>query len=844
MKKPLRLLIIEDSEDDALLLIRALKSGGYDPAYKRVETADAMRDALAGGPWDILISDYIMPRFGGLEALQLLKEAGLEIPFIIVSGKIGEDIAVEAMRSGAQDYIIKGNLSRLAPAVERELRDSEIRRKRKKAEEALRESKVKIHAIAAAATDAIVMMDGMGIISYWNPAAARIFGYPEEAVLGQPLVDLLVPRQYRQAFKSGLTKFLKSGKGPVIGNTIELLSLRKDGTEFPVEVSLSSVRVKKQWHAVGIIRDITERKRQEEELSRHRNNLEELVEERTVELKSANQKLEQEITDRKIAEKSLWTAITKVEEERAKSEAIIAAMGDGISIQDSNFKILYQNRIHKELLGGHVGEYCYHAYAELDKVCAGCHMEVAFREGTVHTVEKYVATSRKPAYLEITVSPLKDGNGGIVAGIEIVRDITGRKQMEHELREHRDHLDFLVKERTAELRNVNRDLRAEIMRRIQMEKDLIESQRFVRRITDATPNLLYLYDVIEDRIVYVNPLVDDLLGYSPDEVRKMGSTFYKTVLHPDDFEDYLGLRGRLSLAQEGDVTEHEYRMRTKGAEWRWFYSRDVVFKRTNDGLLKMILGIAVDITERKKTEDELRRSREQLRNLLAHAQSVREEERTRISREIHDELGQALTALKMDLSWIIKRMDPDHEILHKKAGDMSKLIDMNIQTVKRISSELRPGLLDVLGLAAALEWQIKEFQERTGIKCRLRVAPPDISPDREMSTTIFRIFQETLTNVARHANAAKVTVTLEKKAGTLLLQVKDDGRGITNRQISSPESIGLMGMKERAHFLGGEIRIKGAKNEGTRVTVAFPFPGNDTRIAKHRDDTLHRRNVR
>jgi PAS domain S-box-containing protein len=828
MKKPLRLLIIEDSEDDVLFLVRALKSGGYDPIYERVETAGAMKAALARSKWDILVADYIMPRFSGLEALQILKGTGLDMPFIIVSGKIGEDIAVEAMRSGARDYIIKGNLSRLAPAVERELREAEIRRKRRKAEEDLRESEVKIAAIAAAATDAVVMMDANGIISYWNPAAVRIFGYNEESALGQPLSDLLIPDQYRESFRAGMAKFLRSGRGPVIGNTIELRSLKKDGTEFPVEVSLSSVRVKKQWHAVGIIRDITERKRQEEELSRHRNNLEELVEERTAELKRTNQKLEQEIADRKIAETSLWTAIRKVEEEKAKSEAIIAAMGDGISIQDSEFKILYQNRIHKDLLGDHIGEYCYHAYAELDKVCTGCHMEVAFREGSVHTVEKYVTTCSRPAYLEITVSPLKDASGDIVAGIEIVRDITGRKKMEYELREHRDHLDFLVKERTAELRKVNRDLRAEIMRRIQMEKELIESQRFVHRITDATPNLLYLYDVIEDRILYVNPLAYHLLGYTPDEVRKMGSAFYKTLLHPEDFKEYEAFRDRVSLSRDGDVTEHEYRIRTKRGEWRWFYSRDVVFKRTTDGLLKLILGIAEDVTERKEAEDELRRSREQLRNLLAHAQSVREEERGRIAREIHDELGQALTALKMDLSWIIKRLAQDQEPLHKKARDMSKLIDMNIQTVKRISSELRPGLLDVLGLTAALEWQIKEFQERTGIKCKLKVTPPDISPDMDMSTTIFRIFQETLTNVARHANAAKVKVTLENKAETIVLQVNDDGSGITEKQISSPASIGLMGMRERAHYLGGEIRIKGAKNEGTTVTVTFPFAGNDT----------------
>jgi signal transduction histidine kinase len=122
---------------------------------------------------------------------------------------------------------------------------------------------------------------------------------------------------------------------------------------------------------------------------------------------------------------------------------------------------------------------------------------------------------------------------------------------------------------------------------------------------------------------------------------------------------------------------------------------------------------------------------------------------------------------------------------------------------------------------------MKEFQERTGIKCRLRVTPPDISPNREMSTTIFRIFQETLTNVARHADAAKVTVTLENKAEDLVLKVKDDGRGITEKQISSPASIGLMGMRERAHFLGGKIGIEGSKKEGTTVTVVFPFAGTD-----------------
>jgi PAS domain S-box-containing protein len=232
--------------------------------------------------------------------------------------------------------------------------------------------------------------------------------------------------------------------------------------------------------------------------------------------------------------------------------------------------------------------------------------------------------------------------------------------------------------------------------------------------------------------------------------------------------------------------------------------------------------ITSDITERIQSEEELHSSHEQLRNLAVYLESVREQERTKIAREIHDELAQDLTALKMDLSWLENRLPRDQMQLGVKTRSMGGLIDTIIQTVKRISAELRPGVLDDLGLVAAIEWQADEFQERTGITCRVTVDPVDLTVEKDRSTAIFRIFQETLTNIARHAGASRITVKIKKKARTLTLRVTDNGAGITDEQINDSKSFGLIGMRERVHPWGGQVRIKGTPGEGTSVEVEVP----------------------
>jgi PAS domain S-box-containing protein len=237
-----------------------------------------------------------------------------------------------------------------------------------------------------------------------------------------------------------------------------------------------------------------------------------------------------------------------------------------------------------------------------------------------------------------------------------------------------------------------------------------------------------------------------------------------------------------------------------------------------------LLAVATDITERKEAEEKARRSRAELRALAARLLLVREEERTRIAREIHDELGQALTGLKLDLSWLKQRVNDKGE-LSGCVQSIVERIDGTIDSVRRIATDLRPSILDHLGLVAAIEWQAQEFERRTGVKAYVRVSKPEISIDDVRATAVFRMLQETLTNVARHASASRVDIQLTVGTVDLMLEVRDDGRGITPAEIAGGRSLGLVGLRERAIACGGMLDIQGTPGRGTRVSVRIPLPG-------------------
>ncbi len=228
--------------------------------------------------------------------------------------------------------------------------------------------------------------------------------------------------------------------------------------------------------------------------------------------------------------------------------------------------------------------------------------------------------------------------------------------------------------------------------------------------------------------------------------------------------------------------------------------------------------VAVFVELHRKSE-RLKESEDKLRRLAAHLISVREEERAHIAREIHDELGQVLTGLKMEVTWLAKRLR--EKPLIEKTDSMCKLIDTTVQTVRKIATGLRPEMLDDMGLIAAVGWQAKEFQKRTGIRCRAKL-PPEVKLDMDVSTTMFRIFQEILTNVARHSRATRVDIELSVGEERVALEVTDNGVGIADSDLNGKKSLGLLGMHERALLFGGEVRITGTHGHGTRVSVSIP----------------------
>jgi len=344
---------------------------------------------------------------------------------------------------------------------------------------------------------------------------------------------------------------------------------------------------------------------------------------------------------------------------------------------------------------------------------------------------------------------------------------------------------------------------------------LAELEELEASILEAIPHAVI--GLRDRRIIFANNGVQAVFGWKAEEI--IGES--TRVFYPSDEVDNEIKSKLYSTLEKQRTFSMEITCRRKdGSDIECMINASRIGEKLKE---RGIVITYQDITERNKAKNELQRSREQLRNLSAHLESAREKERTRIARELHDELGQLLTALNTDIILMSRDIPEKEKGLLEKTASMSKLIDMTMQTVKRIYMDLRPGMLDHLGLAVAVGWLADEFQKRTGITCKVQIDPEDLHVDPDLSTAIFRICQETLTNVHRHAEATRVKIDLTETPEFIELRVKDNGRGITKDQLKKQNSFGLLGIQERAFHWRGEVKITGKEGKGTMIAVRLPL---------------------
>jgi two-component system, NarL family, sensor histidine kinase UhpB len=381
--------------------------------------------------------------------------------------------------------------------------------------------------------------------------------------------------------------------------------------------------------------------------------------------------------------------------------------------------------------------------------------------------------------------------------------------------------DFVMKQRLSRLgQTIERCLRESDMRRahLQISAALAASEARFEALASSLPVVVFQTLFHQDggmSVVFVSEGSRAVLGIEPEDLQNDPGQLVDLIV-AEDRESFL--RSREQSAKSLAPCNWEGRVRVPGVgDVKWVNLRASTRRLPSGAVLSE--GIMTNITESKVAQESIHRSREQLRQLSSHVERVKEEERAHIAREIHDDLGATLTAAKIDLAFIRNRLPRDSAELRQKTSEMEALLDEAIDTSRRLSQRLRPLILDH-GISAAIEWQAKDFSRRTGIACQLMCASDDLQLNPELSTALFRVFQETLTNITRHSGATRVEVGLVADSQTVVLTVRDNGRGLKAPDINKPGSYGLRSMRERVEYLGGEIEIN--SDAGTRIEVHIP----------------------
>jgi PAS domain S-box-containing protein len=351
---------------------------------------------------------------------------------------------------------------------------------------------------------------------------------------------------------------------------------------------------------------------------------------------------------------------------------------------------------------------------------------------------------------------------------------------------------------------------------------VLESEARFSTVFHASPLQIAITRVSDTHLIDVNEAWLTQTGFSRSEVLNKSPLVLNLWVHPEDRERMMGM-----IQEAGIIKNLDFQLRQKSG-----VIRDMVLSAAQINIAgeACLLSMAFDNTDRKHAEaeretllKEVLAVHDQLRALASRLQTAQEVERTYIAREIHDEFGQRLTAIKMDLAWLADRIPRTETSMQEKLAGLADLVQDTIQNIRRIASDLRPGLLDDLGLVAAMDWYISDWSSRHGIPVRVHLTKKEQPFSRDVSTALYRILQEALTNTARHALASHVEIRFRMEKDSAMLSIQDDGKGIPQNEIYSPNSIGLLGMRERTRQIGGRIEIERKPGQGTTVTVHLPL---------------------
>jgi PAS domain S-box-containing protein len=750
--------------------------------------------------------------------------------------------------------------------------------------------RLRLAAVVQFSEDAIISVKVRGEIVTWNPAAERLFGYTAEEAIGQSIFRFSPPECHSET-----RQFLESVRRgePVLNR--ETLRLRRDGVRVPVSITVSPLEdsAGEIFGFSATVRDLAPLKRAEAARRETEERYEFLFQ--TMKQGVINFDADRRVISvNPIAERALARESGELIGRRLSDLAGYRLPADGAPLSPENSPILAAIRTGAEVH---------------DFVLGFADARSQTRWISVDAFPRFRPGEQKPYQvfsIARDITELKNATDSLRAQNELLETILDRvpvfismlgsdgrlKFMNRECRRlfgwaltENGGLDFLA--RTATTPDVHRRMREWLSSPAEDWRDfpqflqdgrtiqtswahvhlsdgsvlcfgldasaLVEAEA-LRRADEQRFRLLvqHGYDVISivderSTILFVSSSIERVMGYPADAVVGSRALDY---IHPDD---RACVEQVLQTVLSGPSSSATARFRLRHGDGSW---RHAECAATNALHIPGLNGIVVnfrDSTERYRFEQQLRESERQLRMLAAHIEDAREQERTRIAREIHDNLGQMLSVLKLDLAGLPLQHRFENPASQKAFADeiatLLGRVDSTINTVRRISAELRPGILDHVGLPAALRWQLDEFTSRTGLRSRCSGLNQELKLPAGHSTAVFRIFQEILTNILRHAAASSIAVRLRSDAGWLTLRVADNGKGMDLKRLSDPDALGLVGMRERARIVGGEVRFSAGRRGGTVVTVRIPMttpaatsPGSDAPHApelRRRYNCLH-----